>query len=95
MGLALLSLWALTRRWALRLQDRLIRAEMHARLARLLGPQRHDDIAALRLSHLIALRFAADGELPALFDRVVAGELTTQEQIKQSVTNWQADWLRV
>lgn len=94
-GLALLSLWALMRLWALRLQDRVIRAEMHARLARLAGPQRHEDIASLRLSQLIALRFAGDNELPALFDRVVAGELTTQAEIKQSITHWRADWLRV
>jgi len=94
-GLALLSLWALMRLWALRLQDRVIRAEMHARLARLLGPERQGAISDLRLSHLIALRFASDGELPALFEKVSAGELSSADDIKQRITQWRADWLRV
>ena len=94
-GLALLSLWALMRLWALRLQDRVIRAEMHARLAGLLGPQRQSAIADLRLSQLIALRFASDAELPALFEQVIAGELSSADDIKGRITDWRADWHRV
>ena len=95
MGLALLATWYLLRIWSLRLQNRLIRAEMRERLVRLLGPERRDDVDGLRLAQLVALRFASDAELPALADAVIAGELDEQDAIKQRITNWQADWLRV
>jgi hypothetical protein len=94
-GLSLLAMWWMLRTWALRLQDRLIRAEVRGRLDLLLGAKRRSDIARLRLSHLIAMRFAGDQELPGLFEAVISGELDTQDEIKQRITDWQADWLRV
>src|ERR671913_308827 len=50
------------RRYALRLQDRIIRLEMQTRLMRL---GRDADLARLSLRQIIALRFASDAELPA------------------------------
>jgi Family of unknown function (DUF6526) len=80
----------LLRRFALRLQDRIIRSEMDARLTRL---GRGADLARLSVAHLVALRFASDTELPGLIDRALAERLTP-DQIKRAVTDWQADLLR-
>jgi hypothetical protein len=80
----------ITRIFALRLQDRIIRLEMQVRLARL---GRGGDLARLSTAQIVALRFAADAELPALIDRAVTEKLTSR-QIKEAVTNWQGDYLR-
>ena len=74
-----------------RLQDRIIRLEMQLRLARL---GRSTDLARVSLRQLIALRFAGDGELPALLDRTVADGLTP-DAIKRAITDWQPDLIRV
>ena len=89
---ALLVVWFAARRNAQKMQDRIIRLEMQVRLAKLM-PNR--DLAALTLPQLVALRFAADQELPTLVERTLKGELRTADQIKRAVTDWQADWLRV
>jgi hypothetical protein len=86
--------------WSIRvgditLQDRLIRAEMRLRLERLLGAQRRAEFENLELKQLIALRFASDAELPALFEEVQRGELRDPDAIKRKVREWQADHLRV
>jgi len=74
-----------------RLQDRIIRLEMQVRLSRL---GRSTDLARVSLRQLIALRFAGDGELPALLDRTIADGLTP-DAIKRAVTDWQPDLIRV
>jgi hypothetical protein len=74
-----------------RLQDRIIRLEMAVRLT-VLG--RAADVARLSLPQLVALRFASDSELPLLVDRALAEQLTP-DAIKQAITNWQGDHLRV
>ncbi|MDZ4859772.1 MAG: DUF6526 family protein [Candidatus Hydrogenedentes bacterium] len=83
------------RRYATRLQDRIIRMEMGQRLERVLP----DSIAArareLELGQIIGLRFASDAELPALVEKVLANKSMRSKDIKQLVTNWQADHLRV
>lgn len=76
-------------------QDRVIRVEMQARLARVLPAERHGEIARLDLPRLIALRFAGDAELPGLVARALSGELATPDAIKRAIGDWQADWLRV
>ena len=80
----------ITRAYALRLQDRIIRLEMQTRLTRL---GRGDEMSRLDLRQLIALRFASDAELPPLMARAVAEKLTA-DQIKRAITNWQGDYLR-
>jgi len=92
---ALVVVWIASRMRAMVVQDRLIRLEMRLRLARLLGDERREEIERTRLRHLIALRFASDAELPALFERVRSGELETQDEIKRAVRDWQADWQRI
>ena len=91
LGAAVVIGVTLTRVFALRLQNRIIRLEMQVRLARL---GREKDIAKLTLPQLVALRFASDAELPALIDRTLAEPLTP-DQIKRAVTDWQGDYGRV
>jgi hypothetical protein len=82
------------RRNAQIVQDRLIRLEMRRRLERLLPPERHADIARLALPQLIALRFASDAEIPTLLSEALAHGMSATA-IKQRISGWQADWLRV
>jgi hypothetical protein len=91
-GLLLLSggvfvLVLISRAYTVRLQDRIIRLEMHGRLLRL---GRDRDFGRLTIKQLTALRFASDAELPALLDKTLAENLTP-DQIKRAVTNWQPD----
>lgn len=90
LSLTVLGTVSLLRRFALRLQDRIIRLEMRVRLTRL-GREAACD--RLSTKQLVALRFASDAELPALADRAVAEQLPP-DQIKRAITNWQADFLR-
>jgi hypothetical protein len=90
LGLVVLLTITIVRTFALRLQDRIIRLEMRGRLARL---GREQTIERLSVKQVVALRFASDGELPALVDRALAENLSP-DQIKRAVTHWQADRLR-
>ena len=80
----------LVRRYALNLQDSIIRLEMQVRLASL---GRQGDLARLKRRQVVALRFASDAELPALLERAIAEQLT-DDQIKRAITGWQPDHLR-
>ena len=88
--LAVLGLVLMIRRYATRLQDRIIRLEMRVRLA---GLGREHEMALLSTWQLVALRFASDAERAALAERAVRENLTP-DQIKRAVTNWQPDLLR-
>jgi hypothetical protein len=83
----------LLRVMALTVQDRVIRLEETLRLARLM-PGRGADLARLSRGHLVALRFAADAEVPGLVDRVLAGELDSRRSIKAVIREWRPDHLR-
>jgi hypothetical protein len=75
-------------------QDRVIRLEESLRLSRLLPPELQSRIDELRVRHLVALRFASDGEVTDLVRRVLGGELTTPDAIKRSIKVWRPDHLR-
>lgn len=84
----------LARVMALTVQDRVIRLEETLRLQRLLPADQHGEIGQLSRKEFIALRFASDAELPALFRKVRNGEFADAKAIKQAITNWRPDYLR-
>jgi hypothetical protein len=91
-GLVALALAA--RVMAVTVQDRVIRLEMQLRLMRVLPPDMQGRITSLGRAHLVALRFAADEELPELVREITDGRLHTQKEIKLRVKRWQPDSLR-
>jgi hypothetical protein len=94
MSLALFLLTGFARSYALRVQDRVIRLEERLRYQSLLTPELVVAAQSLTLKQIIALRFASDAELPTLIQRTLSENLTPKA-IKQSITNWRADNLRV
>lgn len=78
------------RAFALKAQDRAIRAEENFRHFILTGKPFD---SKLRMGQIIALRFASDQEMPALAKKAVEENLS-QKQIKESITNWRADYNR-
>ena len=85
-----LALW-FARSFALRAQDRAIRAEENFRYFVATGKPLD---SRLRMGQIIGLRFAGDDEFVALAKKAVDENLS-QKQIKQSITNWKADNNRV
>jgi len=79
------------RAFALKAQDRAIRAEEALRFYIMTGKSFP---AELKISQIIACRFASDAEYLALVDRAIKENLSNKE-IKMAITNWHADLLRV
>jgi hypothetical protein len=79
------------RAFALKAQDRAIRAEESLRYFILTGSALPKQ---LRLSQIIALRFAEDAEFIELVKKAIDGKLSVKE-IKLSIKNWKADYNRV
>lgn len=90
-GWILLSMLFRSRGFALKAQDRAIRAEEGLRYFILTGKPID---AGLSLSQIIALRFASDEELPALAQRAALEGLSNKE-IKGQIKRWRSDWHRV
>jgi membrane protease YdiL (CAAX protease family) len=80
-----------TRIFALKAQDRAIRAEENSRHYVLTGKLLPSNIT---VGQVVALRFAPDAEFPALAEKAATGNLS-QKEIKQSIQNWKADFYRV
>jgi hypothetical protein len=94
MAVAFVVLVTLTRVYSLRVQDRVIRLEENLRYQRLLPPDLVAAAQSLTIKQIIALRFASDAELPSLLQRTLTENLPPKT-IKQSITNWRGDYLRV
>ena len=77
--------------FALRAQDRAIRAEEQLRYFILTG-KRIDP--RIRMGQIIALRFASDEEFPSLVQKAAEEGLKNSE-IKKMIRNWRADYHRV
>lgn len=86
----LLVVWYL-RAFALRAQDRAIRAEENFRYYILTGKPLPKE---LRMGQIIALRFAPDEEMALLVTRAVNEQLRGRD-IKEAIRNWKPDHYRV
>jgi FtsH-binding integral membrane protein len=89
--IALLFVWYFARSFALKAQDRAIRAEENLRHFIATGKALE---SRLRMSQIIALRFAGDDEFVALAKQA-ADENLSSKQIKMEIKNWRADNNRV
>ena len=90
-AIGMIGLFWYARVFALKAQDRAIRAEENFRHYILTGKPFDKQI---RLGQIIALRFASDEEFPALAKKAVEEKLTSK-QIKQAIQNWRGDYHRV
>ena len=90
LAIALVALMVSVRIFAVRLQNRIIRAEERARLRELgVDPSRYT------MAQLIALRFCSDEELPDLARAIADENLRERDDIKKRIRNWRADRYRV
>jgi hypothetical protein len=86
-SVALLAIWWYARAFALRAQDRAIRAEENFRHYLLTGKPFD---SRLKMSQIIALRFASDEEFPILTQRTINENLSAKD-IKLAIQNWRGD----
>ncbi|HLF44849.1 MAG TPA: DUF6526 family protein [Chitinophagaceae bacterium] len=91
MTLVLIILYWYNRAFALKAQDRVIRAEENFRHFIITGKPLDN---RLRMSQIIALRFASDSEFAGLAKKAVEENLSMKE-IKLAVKNWKGDYNRV
>lgn|SRR4030095_3998372 len=90
-SLILVILYWYARVFALKAQDRAIRAEENFRHFILTGKPLDN---RLRMSQIVALRFASDEEFPSLAKKAADEKLISKE-IKATIKNWRADYYRV
>ena len=90
-GFIFLCFFVFVRMFALKAQDRAIRAEENLRHFVLTGKLLP---SSLRIGQIVALRFASDDEFATLAQKA-ASENLPGKQIKQSITNWKEDTYRV
>jgi Family of unknown function (DUF6526) len=73
----------------------LIRLEERMRMRELLPADMQSRIGEFTPDQLVAIRFASDGELPALSTAVLSGNIQKRAEIKKMIKNWRADHCRV
>jgi hypothetical protein len=93
-SLAALLLCFRSRIYSLKVQDRIIRLEEQLRLSALLPDALRPRIRDLSERQLIALRFAADDEIPSLVEKILRENLDPKA-IKKAINNWRPDYWRV
>lgn len=94
-ALALFGAIAYARLSPLKAQDRIIRLEERLRLARILPADLQPRIEEIRPSHLIAIRFASDAEVPELVRTALANPGIKAKELKAQIKHWKADYFRV
>lgn len=95
LGAMILTLLPLLARiYALKTQNRIILMEMRQRYFHLTGAPFYSVENQLKLSQIIALRFAGDEELLPLMEKAIQEKLSPKD-IKKQVKNWQGDYRRV
>ena len=82
---------SMVRTYALKAQDRAIRAEENLRHFILTGKPFD---SRLNIRQIIALRFASDEELPSLAKKAAEESLRSKE-IKEQIKNWKEDSYRI
>jgi hypothetical protein len=87
LSIAALLLFGFCRIFPLKAQDRAIRAEENLRHFVLTGKLLDK---RLSIKQIVGLRFASDGEFPALAERA-ANEILALAAIKRDIKNWKAD----
>jgi len=90
-GFIFLCFFVFVRMFALKAQDRAIRAEEGLRYYIMTGKALPKE---LRIGQIIALRFASDEEYLALLDRAIKENLGSKE-IKAAIQHWKGDYHRV
>lgn len=90
-GVTFLMVAIYARYFALKAQDRAIRAEENLRHFVMTGKLLPKE---LRLGQIIALRFASDEEWLSLIQKSISEKMKPIE-IKKSIKNWRADYHRV
>jgi hypothetical protein len=90
-SIILILLAAFVRMFPLKAQDRAIRSEENLRHFVLTGKLLD---SRLRMSQIIALRFASDAEFPTLAQQVAEKNMGNKE-IKEAIVNWKEDNNRV
>lgn len=88
---ALILLFWYTRKFAVTIQDRVVRSEENMRHFMLTGKPLD---SRLTMSQIIALRFAGDDEYLALVQETIDKNMTGND-IKKAIKNWRADNYRV
>lgn len=94
-AIALIVLAVLARIFALGVQDRVIRLEERLRYQQLLPDDLKPRIGEFTINQLVSLRFASDGELPALARKVLESKINNRKAIKQMIQSWRADYQRI
>ena len=94
MAVALHLVVFITRDYAKKNQDRVIRAEMRLRYFILSGESFERTEEQLSFSQLAALRFAQDDQLLQLLNDSNTFHLSADE-IKKQIINWKPDYMRV
>ena len=87
---SIISIALYSRSFALKAQDRAIRAEENLRYFILAGKRMSQ---ALSMRQVIALRFASDEEFVELCEKAIRENLS-QREIKKSIKNWRPDYHR-
>ncbi|RXK46574.1 DUF6526 family protein [Aquirufa rosea] len=93
-GILFILISFVTRIYANKNQDRIIRLEMRLRFYQLTQVPFTEKENLLSINQIVALRFASDAELLPLIDQAINKNLSPKE-IKRTIRDWQGDFMRV